>query len=179
MRKWIYVLCPTALLAIFIFYYSIKSAEVEAREKARAEQVAAQKAADAESRQAIEEKARQDAAKRAEDRAAEAAKKEALKAAKYAAYMAKLQDETDTANTQAAALTDQVAELQLKLDTLNKAKEDANEASFDIEKQIELSEAQKGNADLESERMIDSIADRAEKSFLTKMPPPPPTDSGN
>jgi len=176
MRKWIYVLCPVVLLGIFIFYYSLKSAEVEAHEKAKAEQVAAQKAADAAARHEIEEKARLDAAKRAADRAAEAAKKEAAKAAKYNDYMTKLRDETDAANAQVADLTDKIAQLQLKLDALQKAKEDANQSSFDIEKQIELAEVEKGNADLQSERMVEMIANRADKSFMTKLPPPPPSD---
>jgi chromosome segregation ATPase len=177
MRKWLYVLCPVILLGLFIFYYSIKSQEVEAREQAKAAQIAAQKAADAEARHVIEEKARLDAEKRAADRLAEAAKKEAAKAAKYAATMAGLVSDTDKANAQAAALNDQVAQLQTKLAALQKSKEEANQSSFDVEKQIELAFAQKGNADLESERMIAMIADRADKSFMTKMPPPPPADN--
>jgi predicted nucleic acid-binding Zn-ribbon protein len=176
MRKWIYVLCPVALLGLFIFYYSIKSAEVAAREKAKAELVASQKAADAAARHDIEEKARLDAAKRAADRLADAAKKDALKAAKYNDTMAKLRDETDKANAQVAELTDKIAQLQFKLDALQKAKEDANQSNFDIEKQTELALVQKGNADLQSERMVDAIAERADRSFLTKLPPPPPTD---
>jgi chromosome segregation ATPase len=174
MRKWLYVLCPTALLGLFIFYYSVKSAEVEAHEKQRAEQIAAQKASDAAARHEIEEKARLDAAKRAADRLAEAARKDKQKQDKYNDNMAKLRDETDKANAQVSELTEKIGQLQMKLDALQKAKEDASQSGFDIEKQIELAEVEKGNADLQSERMVAMIADRVEKSFLTKLPPPPP-----
>jgi len=180
MRKWIYVLCPLIMLGVFIFIYTIKSQEVEAREEARNALIAKQKAEEAENRRIIEEKARLDAQKRADDRAAEAKKKEDDKVAKYAAEMKKIQDDTEKATAEAAALTDKVNELQTKLDALEKAKEQANRDAFETAKQVELAEVAYGNAEMENQREVEMIGDRADKSSLTKLPPAgPAADSGN
>ena len=180
MRKWIYVLCPLIMLGIFLVIYTTKSQEVEALEAAKAAQIAQQKAVEAANRKIIEEKARQDAEKRAAEREAEAKKKEADKAAKYAAEMKKIQDDTDKASAEAATLTERVTELQAKLDGLQKAKEQANRDAFETAKQVELAEVAYGNARLENQRMVEMIADRADKSLLTKAPVvPPAAESGN
>jgi hypothetical protein len=43
-----------------------------------------------------------------------------------------------------------------------------------MEKKIELQEVARHNADLELQRYTRMIADRADTSLMTKMPPPPP-----
>jgi hypothetical protein len=94
--------------------------------------------------------------------------------------MKKIQDDTDKASAEAATLTERVTELQAKLDGLQKAKEQANRDAFETAKQVELAEVAYGNARLENQRMVEMIADRADKSLLTKAPAvPPAAESGN
>ena len=71
MKKWLYVIIPGIMLAIFLFFYREEMAELDARDTARANEVARQKATDAAHKKVVEDKARAEAEKRAADEAAE------------------------------------------------------------------------------------------------------------
>jgi len=178
MKKWLYVLFPTALLGIFLFYYFASKAETEAREKAHREQVA-HDLAEANAKKAIAEaKAHEDAERRNTERAADEAKAAKDKEDKYNAEMARIKDETDKANASAEQFAKQVSELTIQLENLHKQKDDLTRQDFELAKKIELAEIAKHNAEMEIQRYTGMIADRADQSLMAKMPPqPPPKDS--
>jgi len=177
MKKWLYVLFPTALLGIFLFYYFASKAETEAREKAHREQVA-REVAEANQKKAIAEaKAREDAERRNVERAAEEAKAAKDKEDKYNQEMARIKAETDRSNATAEEYSKKVSELTIELDTLHKQKDQLTRDDFDLAKKIELAEIARRNAEMEIQRYTEMIANRADQSLMAKMPPPPPKDN--
>ncbi len=177
MKKWLYVLFPTALLGIFLFYYFASKAETEAREKAHREQVA-REVADANQKKAIAEaKAREDAERRNVERAAEEAKAAKDKEDKYNQEMARIKAETDRSNATAEEYSKKVSELTIELDTLHKQKDQLTREDFELAKKIELAEIARRNAEMEIQRYTEMIANRADQSLMAKMPPPPPKEN--
>src|SRR4051812_34853233 len=130
MKKWMYVIFPGAMLAVFLFFYFAESKEAELKEKKRIETVAKQKAEDDERKRVIEEKARQDAEKRAAERAAEEKKKEDEKVAKWQAETKRIQDDIDKDTATANRLAKEAADLESQLDTLRKTKDKATRDAF-------------------------------------------------
>jgi hypothetical protein len=131
------------MLAIFLFFYREEMAELDARDTARANEVARQKAADAAHKKVVEDKARAEAEKRAADEAAEAARAAAEREAKWNAEGAKIQGETDSDD-------------------------------FELLKGVEAARVAQHNAEMEIQRMVTMIVNRADESTLTELPPPPP-----
>ncbi len=174
MKKWIFVIFPGILLLIFLFFYQQTSAEMHAREQAHAAALAAQKAADAEHKQIIEAKARQDADARAAQQAADDAKKEADAAARKKKIRDGIQAETDKANAEIQKYTTEIADLEAQLAKLDEQKKQETRFDFDFAKKVELARVNERDSELEIQRMVDMIAQRAARSYLTRLPPPPP-----
>jgi hypothetical protein len=174
MKKWFYVLFPTVLLGIFIIFYLSSKAETEARELAQREEMAKEKADADQKKQIAEAKARDDAERRNIERAADEAKVAKDKEDKYNADMAKIKTDTDKSNATAATYAQKVSELTIELDTLHKQKDTLTRESFELDKQIELADVARRNAEMEIQRYDEMIANRADQSAMAKMPPPPP-----
>ncbi len=174
MKKWLYVLAPAAMLAVFLFFYFESKAETEAKERAHQEQVAREKADAEQKKQIAEAKAREDAERRNAEREAEDAKASKEKEDKYLAGMQRIQSDTDKSNALAEGYAQQVSELTIKLDTLHKQKDALTREEFELSKKIELEEVERRNAELDIQRLVQIISDKAEQSAMAKMPPPPP-----
>jgi len=174
MKKWMYVFGPGLMLAVFLFFYFASKAETDARlraEKIHKEEVAREAEA---KKQAAEAKARADAEARNAERAAEETKAAKDKQDKYDNEMRRIKDDTDKANANAEAYAKQVSELTIELDSLRKQRDTITREGFDLAKRVELAEVTRRNAELEIQRMVEMISNRADQSTLTKMPPPPP-----
>jgi multidrug efflux pump subunit AcrA (membrane-fusion protein) len=174
MKKWLYVLAPTAMLAVFLYFYFDSRAETEAKEKAHQEEVAKAKAEADEKKHIAEVKAREDAERRNTEREAEDAKTTKEKEEKYLSEMRRIQDDTDKANTLAETYSKEVSELTVQLDTLHKQKDSLTREGFELDKKIELAEVARRNAEMEIQRTVEIISTRTEQSPMSKMPPPPP-----
>jgi translation initiation factor IF-2 len=173
MKKWFYVLFPTILLAIFLVFYLSSRSETLAREATQREEAARTKAEADKKKAEAEATAQADAEKRNIQRANDEAKAAKDKEDKYNAEMAKIKAETDKANGTADMYSKQVSELTIELENLHKQKDNLTRESFDLLKRIELSEVARRNAELEIQRYDEMIANRADQSFMTKMPPAP------
>ena len=174
MKKWLYVLAPAVMIAVFLFFYFSSKAESEAKEKAQQEETARLKA-DAEQKKHVAElKAREDAERRNAERAAEEAKTAQEKKDKYEAEMRRIQEDTNKANALAETYAKQVSDLTIELDTLHKQKDALTREDFDLAKKVELAAVARRNAELEIQRTVEMIATRTEQSPMSKMPPPPP-----
>jgi hypothetical protein len=177
MKKWFYVLFPVALLAIFTVFYMSSRAETLAKEQAHREQVAQEKAEADAKKQVAEAKARDDAEKRNIERAAEEAKIAKDKEDKYNADMERIKEDTDKSNATADEYAKKVSDLTIELDTLRKQKDQLTRDAFEADKQVELADVDRRNAEMEIQRYTAMIADRADQSAMAKMPPPPPPSS--
>jgi uncharacterized coiled-coil DUF342 family protein len=173
MKKWFYVLFPTILLGIFLIFYMSSRSETLAREAAQREETAKLKAEADKKKAEAEATAQADAERRNVERANEEAKAAKDKEDKYDAEMAKIKAETDRANASADKYAKQVSELTIELDNLHKQKDQLTRDAFDLEKKIELSQVTRRNAEMEIQRYTEMIADRADQSSMTKMPPAP------
>jgi chromosome segregation ATPase len=174
MKKWMYVLGPGIMLAVFMFFYLASKEETEARlkaEKAHKEEVA--KEAE-QKKQLAEAKAREDAERRNAERAADEARIAKEKQDRYDADMRRIKDDTDKANASAADSAAKVSELTIELDTLHKQKDSLTREGFDLAKRVEMAAVARRNSEIEIQRMVEMIANRADQSSMTKMPPPPP-----
>jgi regulatory protein YycI of two-component signal transduction system YycFG len=177
MKKWMFVVFPGILLAIFLaFYFPNKAATEEALRK-QAEEVQRAKDADAAKKKAAQEQARISAQQTAAERAKEDAAKEQEIKDKWDAQSREIQKATDEATAQADAFSKDAAALEVELDTLHKQKEQANRDDFDLLKQVELARGDQRTAEMEIQRMVGMIGSKADESFLTRLPPPPPPPS--
>jgi len=174
MKKWMYVIFPAILLAIFLVYYRQEMAVLLVKEQHRAAESARIKAEDARKKKETEERARMDNEKRMVEQAAEDARLLKEKEDKWNATGAEIQAETDKALAETAHYQQQDSDMEVELVALQKAKEKANREDFDLLKQVELARVGYENAQLEVERMVAMIANHADESSMTKLPPPLP-----
>jgi len=177
MKKWMYLIAPSIMLALFLVFYTSAMKETELREKTKAEQIARAKAAATEKKRVIEEKARLDAQRRATERAAEDLKKEADRIAKWQGESKKIQDDTDKAFAESGAATKEIASLEAKLVSLKKAKEQSSRESFDLLKQVERAKVERRKAEIEIQRLTEMIVRRAADSSMTRAPVVTPVKS--
>jgi chromosome segregation ATPase len=179
MKKWLFVISPGCMPAVFLVFYFANRAQEEQREQAHEVELARQKA-DADQKKAIaEEKAHADAEQRNQERLAEEAKTAKDKQDKYDAEMARIQADTDKANASAEGYAKQVSDLTIQLDDLHKQKDALTRENFELAKKVALAEVSRRDAEMDIQRMVEMITSRAEQSAMAQMPPTPtPTPSG-
>jgi hypothetical protein len=174
MKKWMFVIFPGILLAIFLVFYFPNKAATEATLAKQAHDAEVKKEADDAAKAAAQEQARISAKQRADEQAKEDAAKEQAAKDKWDATSRDIQKATDAANAQADAFSKDAAALEVELDTLHKKKEQDNRDDFDLLKQVELSRVTQRAAEADIQRLVEMIGNKADDSFLTRMPPPPP-----
>jgi|SRR5687768_15259040 len=175
MKKWMYIIFPSIMLAGFLVIYFSHKEKAEAKERAHIELVAKEKAAAEEKKKVAEAKARDDARKRQEERDAEEKKKQDEKAAKQAADDKKVRDQTAEYTAKADTAAKQVSNLESELDRLRKEKDQTSRETFDLAKQVELARIARRNAEMEIQRMTEMVARRAAESAMTRPPALPAT----
>ena len=166
-----YFIIPTVMLVGFIFVYRGAVNEMEAKEARIKAQVEAKRAEDEAHRKDIEAKAQEDAIKRQkENEAAERAKVE-KKEKDYRDAMALLKKDTDAYNAEGDRFAKDSADLELKLGEARQLKEKTTREVFDLAKQVELAKVSRRNAELEVQRMVEMVGQKA--VVLVAAPPPP------
>ena len=170
MKKWMYLISVGSMLAIFLVLYFSETKKREEKEHQRTIKVAADLAADKARKDAIEAAAKADADKRAAARAAEEAKKEADKVARWEEEGRKIQEATDKYNADADRSAKKAAALELQLTDLRAQKEKLNREAFDLAKQVELGKINRRTAEMEIQRIVTMIANKAAQSSLARPP---------
>jgi hypothetical protein len=174
MKKWLFVISPGCMLAVFLVFYFANRKEEDAREQAHQEQLAKQKADSDEKKRIAEAKAHEDAERRNQERIAEEARVAKEKQDKYDTEMARIKADTDASNAKAERYSKQASDLAIELDNLYKEKESLTRENFEFLKKVQLAEVNRQDAEMDIQRMVEMISDRADKSSMTVMPPPPP-----
>jgi hypothetical protein len=175
MKKWIYLIIPGTMLAVFLVFYFAHEKERTERETSRKAVMAQKLAEEARIKAETEEQARKDAARKHAEREAEEKRKEDERQAKQAAADKQIRDETNAARAEADNFSKQAQELQAQLEQLRKDKDRMSREAFDLAKEVELAKVARRNAELEAQRMVEMIARRAADSALTRPPMVPPT----
>ncbi len=174
MKKWMYVISVSLLLAVWLAIYFPAIKVTEAREAARQVELQRQKDAAEAHRKAIERQAQADATRRAAETARKEAEAEAAAKKKWDDQSAQIQADTDKAKASIAKSKKEIAALEAELTSLNKAKDKDNREDFELLKSVELARVNQFNAELEIQRMVDMIAQRASNSVMASPGPLPP-----
>jgi predicted RNase H-like nuclease (RuvC/YqgF family) len=169
-----YLIVPAVLLVIFGFVYNGALKEMKAKEEAKQELVAKNKAEDAARKKSIEDKSTAEAKKRQEEREAADLAKEQKKTREYEDALKKLRDETQDYNTQADKLAKEAADLEIRISQGRSDREKLNSETLDLAKQVELAKINRRTAELEIQRLMEMVAKKLNDSSIAVGPPPPP-----
>jgi chromosome segregation ATPase len=169
-----YVIFPAAMLAAFLVFYSQERQHLEQVDQERQAAVAKQKADDDARQEMLQEKAREESEAHAAEQAKEAAQREADRLAKHRAEIAGFQAQVDKATADITAYNKKAKDLQDNLDALRDRKERDLREEFELTRQVEATRVQQETADLDNQRMIGMIADRADQSAMARAPAPAP-----
>lgn len=156
-----YLIIPVVLLALFGGIYwqhgntAAAEAAVRSTETAKIKAEADAKKADA------ERLAREDAARRAAERVAEERKKEDDKRAKWAAEGKRIEEETARFDARAAELARELTRAEAELAAQRTATDRLNRENFELAREVELARIAKRTAELEIQRAVDVVANRA------------------
>jgi len=173
MKKWMYLIFPTGMLGVFLVFYLSSKKQWDEAEATKATQVRMAKEADDAKKAAAESAARIAAKKRAVDQKAEDDARDKARQDKWDAESRAIEAVTAKSNAEAAALNKEAADLELEADTLRKKKEALNREDFDLLKQVELARTRQRDSELDIQRTVTMIADRASQSAMAQMPPAP------
>ena len=174
MKKWIYLVVPGTLLALFLVFYFSHQKEAHAREEARKVAVAQKQAEEAAKKKAAEDLAKEQALKTQREREEEIRKKEEDRRIKQEKVDKEIRDETNEFLAEVAKYEKEAKALQEELTRLEREKDRLGREAFDMAKQVELGEVARRTAEIESERMVAMIAERAQRSAMAAIPAPAP-----
>jgi uncharacterized protein YxeA len=173
MKKWLYLIVPSVLLAVFLFFYFAHREQAHERQIARKAEEARIAQEEAERKAEVERKAREDAERRAAERLAAERQRESERRAKQEEEDRRIQDAFTRYTAEADAFAKKAAELEIELDALRQAKAKLNAEVLALNKQVETALIDQRTAELQNQRMIQMIANRAAESSLTRMPTAP------
>ena len=159
--------------AVFVAFYSQDMKRLDAIEKQREDAITAQKAADEAKRQELQRKAKAESDRRQAEQAAAVAAKEAESTARWNDETNRIKAQVDKANAETADYDNKAKALQDQLDALQKKKEQDTRDDFDLTKEVEKGRVDQETAELDNQRMIDMIANRASQSAMANYNPPP------
>jgi hypothetical protein len=161
MRKWFLVICPLAMLAVFLGFYLASKHKWDA-DAAQAAEIARKAQIQEDAKKASQDEAARVAARqRADNQKREEEAREKTRLDKWNADTRAIEAVTAQATQEADASSKEVAALELEADTLRKQKEKVNRQDFDLLKQVELSHAREQTAELEISRLVTMVNDRA------------------
>jgi hypothetical protein len=170
MKKWMFVLFPGIMLAIFLTFFLSHKKEMQERETARLATAARlQQETDAK-KKADEAAEHRDAVKRSEERVVEEKRKADERAAKQAAADKEVTDATDKALADGDKAAQEARRLEMELENLRKTKNLLSREAFEVAQQNELAKVARRNAELEEQRTIEMIANRADNSLMSRPP---------
>ncbi|MGH7995702.1 MAG: hypothetical protein ACREFX_05050 [Opitutaceae bacterium] len=167
MKKWMYVIFPGLGLVIFLIFYVSFSKEQAALQLRRDKEVAAQQArADAKKR-AAEEKATAEALRREQQQQQDLARQKAASEKKWNDDTAAIRADIAKYSGEADAFAKKASNLDIELDALNRERDQESRKDFDLLKAVEQANVEQRDAELQIQRMVAMIAQRADQSVLT------------
>jgi hypothetical protein len=163
-----YLIVPLVMVCLFggVYWQHHNTSTAEAARLAAAAELA--RAAEAAQKDEAARLAREDSARRAAERVAEEQKKEDEKRAKWTADGLRIEEETARFTARVAELTREIAQAEVELAALRTAEEKLDRENFELAREVELARIAKRNAELEIQRAVDVVAQRAAVSMVTQ-----------
>lgn len=174
MKRFIFVIIPVVGLLIFSFFYvqHLDTLKIKEEQK-KAAKVEAERQEN--ERKAIAaQKAQEDAIRRQQERDAEEEKRRKEKEQKHLDAVAGVQKQIDEHKADTAKYLQQTKDNETKLAKLRDEREALRRESYDLSKQVALSQIERRNAELEIQRFADMVVNKADQSVLAKIPTPAP-----
>ncbi len=171
-----YIIVPLIALGIFVFFHNDFSKKDAIKKEAEMVEKLAEEQRKADEKAAAERQSKEEAAKRTAEREADEAAKIADREAKWKAAGDEIAQYTAKAKATSDKHQANINELELKLTSLRKSREDIKQQVYDGMKNVESARIAKRNAELQVQRMAQMVTQKAETSVLVKKPilPPPP-----
>src|SRR5205823_3306931 len=138
MKKWMYLIFPSLLLAVFLTFYFMDAKRVAERDRLHALEVQRRTTEEAKKQADLKEKAEADAKKRADERAADIAKKEADKLARWNKAGKDIQDAFDKSTAVSNQNSIKIAAMEKELESLRNLREKTNQEYLELLKKVEL-----------------------------------------
>ena len=171
MGRYLYFIVPLILAIAFGGYYFGKfkpdyEQQVALKHQAELDRIAKEEA----DRKAAQARAEAEAARKAAEREAEDQKKKDEAEAKRLAELKKLNDATDAAEKEAAALQEKYNALEIELTETRRAREKADQQAFTMARDIDLLQIDRRNAEINLQMDTQRVAARVDASSLVEMP---------
>jgi hypothetical protein len=170
-----YLIVPAVLLIVFGYFYNGALQEMRAKADAQQAATARVKAEEKKHKEEIDAKATADAQQRQEKREAEDRAKETKRQRDYDDALKQLKDETANYTSEANRLAKEAADLELQISQTRTANEQFNRETLELAKQVEQAKINRRNAELEIQRMIETVDKRISDNTSIAIPPPPPS----
>jgi hypothetical protein len=172
MKKWMYVIFPGAMLALFLIAYVAEGKRRTEREAAHTAEVA-RLDKDKQAKEAtMKAKAEADAKKRSDERAAIEKKKEDDRVAKWTKEGQDIQADLDRSNAAIDQQTKEVAQMEKNLFALREARERGNREFLEAMKRAEMAQIDRRTSELEIDRLLKLINQRATDVTGRALTPP-------
>lgn len=159
-----YLIVPIVFLGLFGGVYWQHSRTAAAEAEVRAAETERIKAEELAKKTAAETAAREESARRTAAREAEEKKKDEEKRARWEADGRRIEEETTEFSGRVAELTAEIAKAEAALAAVRADKTRVDRENFELAREVELARIAKRNAELEIQRAIDVVAQRAARS---------------
>jgi hypothetical protein len=172
MKKWIFLICPTVMLGVFLVFYSADRKKAAAHEIEY--QAKKQKAIDDKKRadEVIRDKNRKDQAEKEAKKAEDDRQKEAKKAADIAKEKQDDLDATNTAKGNFATRSNEIKAIDAQIVAAQKQRDQLLKDIFGITGEMERARIERTTAELDQERTRKRLLDALASDPSMQMPPP-------
>lgn len=172
MKKWIFLICPTVMLAVFMVFYSADRKKAAAHEVEY--QAKKQKTIDDKKRadEVIRDKNRKDTAEKEAKKVEEDRQKEAKKAADIAKEKQDDLDATNTAKANFASRTTEIKAMDAQIVAVQRQRDQFLKEIFAVTSDMERARIERTTAELDQERTRKRLLDAFASDPMMQMPPP-------
>jgi hypothetical protein len=170
-----YIIVPLVLMVAFLFFHGSEKQKIIAAEQAA--EIAKKEEADRQARDKAELRAKAlvEADKREAVRKAEEEKKRQDKKDAFDKLIKGIEKERDGFTADLNKYKQEAADLEKELDALHEKRQGVSRRLIEMNKEIAQAMIARNNAELDVHRYAEMVAQKANESSLTKLPPPPTT----
>ena len=170
-----YIVIPIVLMVAFLFFHGSEKQRILDEEVAKKIAKEEDEARQAKEKADLRAKALVEADKRDAERKAEEEKKRQDKKDAFEKLIKGIETERDRFTADLNQYKQESADLEKELDALHEKRQGVSRRLIEMNKEIAQAMITRNNAELEVHRYAEMVAQKANESSLTKLPPPPTT----